>query len=107
PTGGTDFASFQRQTKAVLWRWYDASRRPESPVQSRHLGILVGEVLQILHRHRLRMGMDTLLFWRAVIALDASALSLSERFDLLREMRDFFAQHRPGLTKPALAVVYN
>lgn len=105
PTADTDVASFQRETKAVLSRWYEASKRADSPVHSRHLGMIVGEMLQILHRHRLRMGMDTMLFWRAVIALDSSALSLSDRFDLLGEMQAFFKQYRRGVVRRAWDVM--
>lgn len=105
PSAETDVTSFQRETKRVLAAWYNASRRPDTPLHGRHLGVIVGDMLAILHRHRLRSTIDTLLFWRAVIALDSSALSLSEQFDLLGEMRAFFAQHRPGVARRALDIV--
>jgi ubiquinone biosynthesis protein len=105
PTAETDISGFQRETKALLSRWYEASRRLDSPVDSRHLGMTISEILKILHRYRLRTGIDTLLFWRAVIALDSSALSLSKQFDLLSEMKQFFAQHRPSVWQRALNMV--
>ena len=90
PTTATDTEMFKLRSKAVLVRWHHASQNPAAPVQDRHLGNTVGQLLAVLQDEKMRMTMDTLLFWRAVIALDASALSISEHFDLLREMRDFF-----------------
>jgi predicted unusual protein kinase regulating ubiquinone biosynthesis (AarF/ABC1/UbiB family) len=53
------------------------------------------EMLTLVRRYRLRMSMDTLLFWRATIVLDATALQLYPEFDLLSELRQFFSAVRP------------
>jgi len=96
PTDETDALAFKREAKVVLTRWYQVSKRPDASIQERHLATSSGEMLKVLRRYRLRMSMDTLLFWRALIALDSSALRLSAHFDLLGELRDFFEQTRPG-----------
>jgi hypothetical protein len=46
--------------------------------------------------------MDYLLFWRAINALDSTALRLSDRFDLIGELRSFFEETRPGLSNRVL-----
>ncbi len=95
PTGRTDLAAFKRETKAVLTEWYQASLRVASPLSQRHVGKVIGDITDILRRHHVRVDLETLLFWRAAIALDSSALSLSQNFDLIREMRHYFTQQSP------------
>lgn len=103
PSGTTDVQAFKHETKIVLQKWHDASVRLDSPFEERHVGTIVGEIMAVLRRHFVRMDLDTLLFWRAAIALDSSALSLSPRFDLIREMRMYFARQRPGLRARVVA----
>lgn len=94
PTASTDFAAFKRESKAVLSRWYEASRQTGS-VESRMVARFADEMLTLVRRYRLRMSMDTLLFWRATIVLDATALQLYPEFDLLSELRQFFSAVHP------------
>jgi hypothetical protein len=49
--------------------------------------------------------MDTLLFWRTLNALDSSALRLSKHFDMLGQLRAFFAQIRPTFPDRAIKAV--
>jgi hypothetical protein len=49
-----------------------------------------------LRRHHLRADMDTLLFWRALHALDSAAVKAPDHFDLISELRLFFDEHRGG-----------
>jgi ubiquinone biosynthesis protein len=97
PTEQTDERAFELEAKSILSRWYQAYGNPNSTVRERHLGRAWDEMLRAVRRHRLRMSMDTLLFWRALIALDSTALRLSPDFDLLRELRGFFERVRPDL----------
>jgi ubiquinone biosynthesis protein len=96
PTGLTDLAAFKRSTKEVLTEWYQSSLRLGTPSDERHVGKVIGEITDILRRHSVRVDLDTLLFWRAAIALDSSALSLSVNFDLIREMRYYFETESPS-----------
>jgi ubiquinone biosynthesis protein len=105
PTEQTDFRAFEHQATAGLRRWYMATKRPTSTFADRHIGRYVGETLGVVRRHRLRMGPDTLLFWRAMSALDYSALSMSKHFDFLHELRIFFNQIRPGPVERLLKVI--
>jgi ubiquinone biosynthesis protein len=104
PTGLTDLAAFKRETKAVLFAWYEASERLDSPLSDRHVGKIVGDITDILRRHFVRIDLDTLLFWRAAIALDSSALTLTDRFDLMSEMRSYFESEHPGIVRRVLDV---
>jgi ubiquinone biosynthesis protein len=103
PSGQTDLESFKRETKAVLQRWYDSSNRLGASMRERHVGTVIGDITDVLRRHSVRVDMDTLLFWRAAIALDSSALGLSDRFDLIREMRSFFSREQRPLGERILA----
>ena len=105
PTELTDFRAFERDASASIRAWYVASRRPNATFKERHMGTYFGRMLGAVRRHRLRMGMDTLLFWRAMSALDYSALSMSAHFDLLDELRGFFEQIRPGPVERLLNVL--
>lgn len=99
PTEETDLRAFEQEATASIRRWYEASLRPASTLTERNMGKYLGEMLVAVRRHRLRMGFDTLLFWRAMSALDYSALSMSSHFDLLHELRVFFGKIRPGPVK--------
>jgi len=96
PTELTDFKEFEKDASASIRAWYTASKRPHATLKERHMGTYFGRMLGAVRRHHLRMGIDTLLFWRAMNALDYNALSMSSYFDLLQELRSFFAEIRPG-----------
>lgn len=102
PSGRTNLEAFKQETKAVLRRWYTASLRGDSRLRERHVGNVIGEMTDALRRHRVHVDMDTLLFWRAAIALDSSALSLSSDFDLIHEMRFYFAKEYPSIPQRML-----
>jgi ubiquinone biosynthesis protein len=105
PTEQTDFRAFEREATASISRWYQASKRPDSTITERQMGKYFGEMLGAVRRHHLRMGLDTLLFWRAMSALDYSALSMSSHIDLLSELRNFFEHIRPGPVERLLQVI--
>jgi ubiquinone biosynthesis protein len=96
PTEETGVRAFERDAMNSMRGWYEASKSPVSTFKDRHMGKYFGELLGVVRRHRLRIGAETLLFWRALSALDYSALSMSRHFDLLHELRVFFEQIRPG-----------
>lgn len=91
-----DLEGFARQAKGVLRQWYNASQNESAPVEDKHLGKYSAEMFDAVRKHRLRLAMDTMLFWRALNTLDATALRLSSVFDLLGELRGFFERIRPS-----------
>lgn len=107
PTEETDIRAFEQEAIARIRGWYEASRDPTSTFKDRHMGKYFGELLGVIRRHRMRIGADTLLFWRAMSALDYSALSMSRHFDLLQELRVFFEQIRPGPIERLIKVITN
>ena len=76
--------------EAALRNWYLASRNLDSPIQERHLGKVSGEVTAVVRKYQYLINAESLLFWRAINALDSTALRLNPQFDLLGELRDFF-----------------
>ncbi|HZB98218.1 MAG TPA: AarF/UbiB family protein, partial [Candidatus Sulfotelmatobacter sp.] len=96
PTPATDLREFQHDLKDVLRRWYEAARDLSLPAKERHTGKYSTETIELIRKHRVIMSMETLLFWRALIALDSSALRFPEHFDLVAELRSFFTEMRPG-----------
>ncbi len=95
PTAETDLLQLRRDVYAIMRGWYEASRAPDTPLGARHLGKYFGEFIEAIRSNKVRMGLDTLLFWRALLALDSTALRFEAQFDLLGELRRFFEQHRP------------
>jgi ubiquinone biosynthesis protein len=90
-TAESDERAFRQAAKQVFSRWYQAATRGEAwPVEERHLGKYVGEVADLTRRYRLRIAMSTLLFWRALIALDSTAQRFPGYYDLLEAMQAFF-----------------
>jgi ubiquinone biosynthesis protein len=97
PTEDTDFRAFAAQSKAVIPLWYRASRDPLSPFEDLHMSKYFFRMVDIARRNHVRVSADTLLFWRAMNALNYSALKLSSHFDLMGELQAFFRENRPSL----------
>jgi len=89
-TDTTDWHAFEHETKGRLSAWYRASMDPNSSLKARHLGNHSGEIIDAARRHGLRGGSNSLLYWRALYMLDASALKLGAHIDLFAEMALFF-----------------
>jgi ubiquinone biosynthesis protein len=102
-TDESDPAAFRREARTVLRRWYDVSIRDGSPLEERHVGRYIGQMIDISRRHRLVYDMRYLLYWRALNALDSTALRLSQSFDLMAELRAFFTEVRPGAGRRIVA----
>jgi ubiquinone biosynthesis protein len=105
PTRETDHRRLRADIEAIFRRWRAASLDPDTPLSERHLGKYVGEFIATIRVHKVRMSLDTLLFWRTLIVLDATALRFRHSFDLLDIMRQFFAEMRPGLVERILAAL--
>jgi len=99
PTAHTDLAAFKRESQDVQSRWYETSRHPAGAITHRLVAPFADEMLTVVRRHRMRMNMDTLLFWRAMIVLDATLLQLCRDFDLLAEVGAYFRLTRPTLAE--------
>jgi ubiquinone biosynthesis protein len=95
PTSETDPQQLKRDVYAIMRGWYEASRTSASSLAERHLGKYFSEFIEAIRANKVRMGLDTLLFWRALLALDATALRFKARFDLLGQLRTFFERIRP------------
>ncbi len=96
-TDRTDYEAFELECKTILRSWVEAIRNTDTPVEQRLVAGFSEEMFAVVRRHHLIVGLDTILFWRAMIILDATVLQLCHGFDLLKELREFFVLHRPGL----------
>lgn len=105
PTVATDFKKFKQSAKTILNKWYRASESPYASVQTRHLGRYADQMLTVVRRNSLRMDIDTLLFWRALIALDSTALQMSAYFDLLNELRTFFGENSLSVSERFFGII--
>lgn len=99
PTEDTDQQQFEREGKRILRNWYEAATNPYAVAKDRHLATHGAEMLEAVRRNRLRLNMNTLLFWRTLYTLDSLALRLSDYIDLMSQMKRFFSQTRPGLAE--------
>jgi ubiquinone biosynthesis protein len=106
-TDESDMRAFAHEARLVLRQWHDATRRPDAPLAQRHVAKYVGAMIDISRRYRLRYDMDYLLFWRAINALDSTALRLSDHFDLIGELRSFFEEIRPDLSERVLRLAFD
>lgn len=95
PTVQTDLIQLRSDVHRIMRRWHEASQEPDASVADLHLGTYFGEFISAIRRNKVQMSMDTLLFWRAILTLDATALRFGSQFDLLQTLREFFAKTRP------------
>lgn len=89
----SDVVAFQREAYMALQKIYLAHLNPENPPEERHVARSSNAIFEMLREHRLRVTLNNLLFWRTLVALNASAFRLSPRFDLLGVQREFFAEY--------------
>ena len=106
-TDDSDIEGFRREARQVLQNWYDVSIRPGASLKERHIGKYIGQMVDISRRYRLRYDMSYVLYWRALNALDSTSLRLSPNFDMVAELRQFFAELRPGPVRRLLETVTN
>jgi ubiquinone biosynthesis protein len=95
PTAQTDMRRLKRDVHRIMHRWHDASQRVDGLLSERHLGTYFSEFITAIRDNNVKMSMDTLLFWRALLALDATVLRFESQFNLLTALREFFEQTRP------------
>ncbi|HVE82026.1 MAG TPA: AarF/ABC1/UbiB kinase family protein [Myxococcales bacterium] len=95
-TPDTDVQAVHRGTVRVLRAWYEASQDPASTMKDRHLGRYWGEMIELFRTSHVLQRPDNLLFWRALLILDATSLRMAHRFDLLQHVRAFFQRIQPG-----------
>jgi ubiquinone biosynthesis protein len=95
PTAQTEMQQLKSDVHRIMHRWHEASLQPDAALSERHLGTYFSEFIRAIRRNKVQMSMDTLLFWRALLTLDATALRLGKHFDLLSVLREFFQEVRP------------
>jgi ubiquinone biosynthesis protein len=94
PREGTDISRLKRDLSAVINRWQAAVRDLATAPEARHFGRYVNEFLSEARRHGTGMSLETLLFWRALVALNGTALRVDPKTDVLRLLGSFFARKR-------------
>jgi ubiquinone biosynthesis protein len=100
----TDRAAFKRRVIAVMREWREAVRDPYAPASERHVGRIADRKAQLLFEFNVQLDINTLLFWRTLITLDGTLLSLAPTFDLAQLLGEFFAAIRPNLEERIVAV---
>lgn len=107
PTIQTDMLQLRRDVHQIMHRWHKASQETEATVSERHLGTYFSEFITAIRNNKIQMSMDTLLFWRAILTLDATALRFGGHFDLLGALREFFKETRPTPLERLLSLSAN
>jgi ubiquinone biosynthesis protein len=105
PTPETDMQELRRDVHRIMDRWHKASLQRDASLTERHLGTYFSEFIGAIRRNHVQMSMDTLLFWRAILTLDSTALRFGKDFDLLSTLRDFFERTRPTPVERLIALV--
>ena len=102
----SDTVAFQREAYMALQRIYLAHLNPENPPEERHVARSSTAIFEMLREHRLRVTLNNLLFWRTLVALNASAFRLSPTFDLLGAQREFFAEYGTDPVDEAIRIIH-
>lgn len=103
-TTASDGDAFKREAKDVLRRYHRASTDLTTTPEERHVARFGDELGRLLYRHRVRLELDTFLFWRALFVLDATFVRPTEGFDLQIAMESFFREAQPNPAQRVLDV---
>lgn len=91
---GTDVAHLNKDLRAVIGRWQAAVSDLAVAPEERHFGRYVNEFFAAVRRHRTGMSLESLLFWRALITLNGTALRVDPNTDVLQLLGKFFSTRR-------------
>jgi ubiquinone biosynthesis protein len=103
----SDLVAFQREAYMALQQIYQSHLNPENPPEERHIARSSTAIFELLREHRLRVTLNNLLFWRTLVALNASAFRLSPRFDIMGVQRQFFERYGSDPIDEALTIIRN
>jgi ubiquinone biosynthesis protein len=102
----SDIVAFQREAYMALQQLYLAHLNPENPPEERHIARSSTVIFELLRAHRLRVTLNNLLFWRTLVALNASAFRLSPKFDILGIQREFFSEYGSDPLDEAVRIIH-
>lgn len=106
-TPDTNFHRFRMQAQDLMRQWYELAKNPATPPAEKLAGVFADRMSRLLRQNHVRMDMDLLLFWRVFIVLDAVALKVASKFDLLAELNSFFQSTRTQQqTRPDLSAAW-
>jgi ubiquinone biosynthesis protein len=105
PTAETDPRKLQRQARTVHRDWLDAVQSPNSSIESRTTARFSNDLLNVVRENHVRPSVDILLFVRGAVVVDSTIRQLKEDFDMLVELRDFFAKFRGGITDKMISML--
>jgi ubiquinone biosynthesis protein len=105
PTEQSDMRGFQREARARIRRWIEIESSPNRPFSERTFAKFSDETFPSARRHHFLVSNDLLLFWRAMIVLDATIIRLCPDFDIFSDVRTFFGRFRPGLVDRAIEIL--
>lgn len=100
-----DLVGFQTESLEHLTRLYHDHANPDNPPEVRHVARSSEAILELIRKYRLRVTLNNLLFWRTLVALNASAYRLSPDFDFLGAQRTFFAKYRKDPLEEVLGII--
>lgn len=103
PSPATDYRGLRQDIGRIFRSWHAALSDTSAPTHERYLGKYVGDFMEAVRRNHVGMSIDTLLFWRTLITLDATAMQFRQSFDLLEVIREFFREMRPNPLLAGLA----
>jgi len=104
-THDTDMDRFRAEVMDVLRRWYHALLKSGSPIEERHLARYTGEMINVSRRNGLIYDLNYLLFWRALNNLNATVWHIEPHYDLISQLRAFFAETRPDPLERTFAAI--
>jgi ubiquinone biosynthesis protein len=104
-TSASDAVSFKREAKAVLRRYYAATRDPTTAPEERHVARFGDALGRLLYTYHVRLDLETLLFWRALFVLDATFVRPIDSFDLQTTLESFFLSAQPKVAERLLTLV--
>lgn len=105
PTEQSDTQGFVREARARIRRWIEIENSPNRPFSERTFAKFSDETFPSARRHHFLVSNELLLFWRAMIVLDATIIRLCPDFDIFSDLRAFFGRFRPGLVDRAIEIV--
>jgi ubiquinone biosynthesis protein len=91
PSSKTDILAYRKDLIAFMRQWYDASRRPGSPVTDKLQARYQAEMFKVMRRHHVTMPLNHLLFWKALASLDSTFHRMPTDYDLLTGLANFFS----------------
>lgn len=84
---------FKKEVQEIMEPWFEAVKDSEANLKNRSSALVFLNLVKKAEKYGVHFPLDIILFFRGLVIDDMVALQISPRFDIMKAMQSFFAEH--------------